>query len=597
MDIEGLAVSAIENLISKSNYLVANINLKDKLPSWDGEIQIYVKPGDTHRKEDLFWTVPIQVKGKKDSKKFGKKQIKYSVEIADMKNYWQKGGTMFFVVYCDDARDKTKIYYKKFLPYDLKKEIKQHGNQKTRTIIFEEFPEDINEVTDILVAFAQDMKKQRAAIDIDDEKIVSALKNGENIGEISFSWPAISKENNPLDYIFDHGFYLYIDYKDSGVKYPIGYVDHVERIGQKQKCSVTVEKQLFYEQIVVDYLKDRKEIHIGKSITITEFLEATETTCKFSFSLTGMLKERINTIKFLLAVIQVGQFEIDENIYALNNGNSDFPENLSMLALEQYLRSLLEMQETLNALNVSQDLNCDMMTDIDCANMQALKKAIINEESIPLTLSGSKHGFYCVANLHILVLALEKQEGKYKLHDFFDNRVTMKVELEDGNQYKIAPCIFLLKDDLLKCSNLSKEKITMSIENVPLSSVYSSQLTQFLLELLKAYDESSCLRTDLLDIALELSDWIVKNDDICPKEISLINYYQAVKRRRELNDEEITNLMGMIENHLENESYYVGIYLLLNNSKAASIHFNRMSANEQEAFRQYPIYHLAKTTF
>lgn len=599
MNIEQLAVSEIERVISRVPILEANINSRDKVPSWDGEIEVYGREGDYHSKKDLIWTIPVQVKGKKekDPKQFEKKHIKYSVEISDMNNYLIKGGTMFFVVCIDETGNNTKIYYKKFLPYDLKKELKRSKNQKSRTIVFEAFPTDINEITNVFLAFASDMKKQRATIDIDDEDIIVALKKGDPAVEITFGLPVTSLEKSPLEYVFEHGIYLYANFSGEKLRYPIIYVDHVERVGQTKKSRVTVRGKLFFDQIQVAVSENKTEILIGKNIRMIGYKENNWEGDKFYFTLAGTLSERINTVEFLLAILQAGQFEIDGDVYSLNKEKIDLPECFSASSLEKYLQSMLVIKQTLVILGVEQELNCDGMSEKDLAAMHALKKAVIDSELIPLSLERSGYGFYSVADLHILVFGGEEQNGKFKIYNFFDDRITIEVNFADGNRYKMAPCVFLSKDDLLKCSNLNAKNIISSVVNIPISDAYSDYLTQFLLELLKAYDESCSQREDILDIALELSDWIRKEDTICSNVISQINYYQAVKRKRELNDEEIADLVELTESSLKKEEQYVGAYLLLDNQKSAAVHFNRMTSVEQESFRQYPIYRFGKSAF
>ena len=120
MDIEKVAVNTVALAISKSNYLVPNINSGDKEPSWDGDIEVYNKAGVNHNKSDLNIKIPVQVKGKlSDSPR--KKTIKYPVEISDLRNYLQAGGTIYFVVYMDSSGENSQIYYADMLPFELKK--------------------------------------------------------------------------------------------------------------------------------------------------------------------------------------------------------------------------------------------------------------------------------------------------------------------------------------------------------------------------------------------------------------------------------------------------------------------------------------------
>ena len=594
MNIEDIAVAAVKRILSRSDFLVANINSGDRKPTWDGEIEVYKTPTNTHSKKDLFWEIPVQVKGKV-VEDVNQNEIKFSVEIVDMKNYLTiKGGTIFFVVYMDEKGETIKIYYKSFLPHDLRPILKNFGHQQSREIEFKVFPEDIDEITYILVSFANDMRKQRTTIDIKYEEIGNALINGENIGELTFGWPRISNGQQPSEIFFEHGFYLYVNLKEWNLFYPLSHVDHIERVSQTRKCNVTVKGSLFYDQVEFGLKKNEVEIQIGKSIKMIGYREENGANVKFSVSLAGTIAERINTVEFLLALWEAGQFEIDTDVYSLNKEMLDLPDSFTASSLERYLNELSLAKRTLETLKVSQELNCDEMTEKDYVNLRVLKKAVIDNELIPLSLKKSGYGFYSIANLHILVFGHEEQGGRFKVYNFFDKRITMKVALADGRRYDMVPCVFLAKDDLLKCSNLNVNDIILSVVNTPLSDVFSTHLTQFLLELLKAYDESGSQREDILEIALELSDWIVREDTSCPKEISKINYYQSVKRKRELNAEEIVDLMVFIESGLDGAELYVGAYLLLDNQMMASHHFKRMNIEEQKVFRQYPIYHFAE---
>lgn len=94
MDIEKKAVATIENVIASCDYLESQITSNDKGVSWDGCINVYKKRGDVHEKKDLYKSVRVQIKGQKKNV-VKSKSIKYSVQIADLRNYLTEGGTVF----------------------------------------------------------------------------------------------------------------------------------------------------------------------------------------------------------------------------------------------------------------------------------------------------------------------------------------------------------------------------------------------------------------------------------------------------------------------------------------------------------------------
>ena len=129
-----IAISALQKKISQTNYLVPYLNSKDKGPSWDGEIYVYGNPDDKHPKSDLIGKVPVQIKGHK-AKQIHKEKIKFQAEVSDLRNYLKDGGVIYFVVYFDENGENECIYYVILLPFELKRMLKNAGNQKTKTIV------------------------------------------------------------------------------------------------------------------------------------------------------------------------------------------------------------------------------------------------------------------------------------------------------------------------------------------------------------------------------------------------------------------------------------------------------------------------------
>ena len=113
--------------------------------------------------------------------------------------------------------------------------------------------------------------------------------------------------------------------------------------------------------------------------------------------------------------------------------------------------------------------------------------------------------------------------------------------------------------------------------------------------MLLAYDNATCRKETILKTAKELSEWILQESkDIIAYEIKTINHLQIVKRERELNQDENTLLIDIIENPQYDSMYKTAAYLLLNNKHAAQIHFNKLQHDQQELFKTFPIYNFWK---
>lgn len=85
----------IKTEIRKSKRMFLYIDDDDKTPSWDGNIFLY--SDSSGEKSNLLGKIPIQVKGHKVTS-FPHGKMKYRAEVADLRNYYNDKGILYFVV-------------------------------------------------------------------------------------------------------------------------------------------------------------------------------------------------------------------------------------------------------------------------------------------------------------------------------------------------------------------------------------------------------------------------------------------------------------------------------------------------------------------
>lgn len=265
-DIETQGTAAVERLIARTDYLVSHINEKDKEPSWDGFIYAYKHSGDNHEKKDLAGRAPVQVKGHKCDD-IDNEPKSFSVDVSDLKNYLKDGGVIFFVVFITD-KDEF-VYYDCLLPYDLKKILKKHGEQKTFSIHLREFPTGKKEITDLVLNFIRDCNKQKAAINAEPVTIDDLAKNGE-LNTVSFGFTTVDQERyklaeTPMNYFFDHDMYLYADLKH-GISLPVEHFEGITVVEKEIRKTVSVKGKEFYSSYRITYRKVSTEIWFGNSL-------------------------------------------------------------------------------------------------------------------------------------------------------------------------------------------------------------------------------------------------------------------------------------------------------------------------------------------
>lgn len=593
MDIEQIGTSAVSRLIAKSDYIVANVADKDRGPSWDGNLEVYKKAGHNHSKADLIITIPIQVKGHIENN-LRKKSITYPVNIADMRNFLQIGGTVFFVVYTDEDGEKDQVYYLPLLPFEMKKILDKHGHQQTKNMKFTVLPKQKNALTDVFLAVAHDIKKQKPTVSCESVTMEELAKSGQ-LKEITLGYTSLPKKYDfPLDYFFNHGAYVYAKLP-YGLELPVSHMDRLESAQTTVDADVSVNGKTYYSEYTLIYKKDVVEVCFGKS-TVHRINRTNNQTQQFTFELKGTLTERIRDLEFIIAAIGEKQFMVGDIVCPLDQATPEELASFDVPKRKEHLEWLKKAKQVLDALRVTKDLDVSVMTEKDDENLRVLHTAIMDKQTVKLNDPGNVFGTFKIANLKIMVCVLNRHEGKnlYNIYDFNDVPVQVRAHDDKGVEHVTSHYVLLKKETLLECCNIDYNEMVKHLKSITMSEVYAGHVVALLLEMLKAYDESNSKRADILDAATRITDWMRTADTTTPAEVLTLNYYQAIKRTRKFTEEEIAELLTIVESGTDKNDVLAGVHLLLDNQAAASIYYKRMDDSMKELFRYYPIFHFWK---
>lgn len=589
MNIEAMGVDFIRLAINRTDYLVAHINDNDREPSWDGDVEVYRNAGNTHAKSDLILKVPVQVKGHIESN-LRKQSITYPVELSDLRNYLNAGGTIFMVVYVDEDGDRSQIYYNTLLPFELKRLVGKYGEQKTKKIELKMLPKKKNEIADVFLFAATHMQKQRPAISCDPISMEDLVKMG-RVPELSFGYTRVPDSNiDPLDYMFDHGTYLYAKLP-LGLELPVEHLTHIDFAGKTLEMPVSANGKTFYSQYEIIQSKNTVEYRFGKSTKLVT--DRSSGKRKFTFHEAGTLSQRITDVDFILQSLDSGQIIAGDRIYRLDGIKSNELEAFNISAHKMHLQWLKTIQILLDKLGVEDELDCDQISAEDEVLIRNLAESVINGKSIIWAESDEHFPYISLANLTIKLCVLKDDQntGYYRVFAYSDAPVGFTAKGKGNQQIEVSYHVFLKKDSMLNCCNINYDAVVRQLKTIPVSSEYSGALVWLLLEMLCAYDESGGTRADILKGATELAEWLRNSDPHTPQDLLDLNYYQAVKRSRELSAREIQCLHSIIESRPARNDVYVGAYLLLGDNASARYHYDSMEEDEQKVFDAYPISH------
>jgi len=584
MDIESAAVSAIKSVIATTDYLQEFIQDKDKEPSIDGHIYVYSNKGDNHPKNELIGKVPVQVKGEK-GKNLSRKTIKHKAYIADLRNFRMMGGALFFIVRIDKD-DHKKIYYAALLPYVINLVLKAaKPKQKQISLTFSEFPTAKNEISNLVIDFSRDMKKQE--ILKDGEYSLEQAAKEFDIRKMKFgmSYTGIGYTRGDLgDYMLNHEMYFYASNQEGNINVVLDHIENVSSVITKLPYAVKTGEETFYQCYCVEHTHEGKALLVGKSFKF----KITGNSIRFNYKLQGNLDEQVHDLQFLLAMFN------NRNIYFGNTKLTITPTEKELKAFpldysKRHLHDLLRVKKVLELLHIKKSLEIESLDNKGAQYLQMLVhafddgKSISFDERLKQTIAPVD-----VGNMKILLYFEPIGEREYVLHDFFSTIIPVTTKNENGEMIPTSQFTILKKDDYIHVDNINLQEIIRDMKQYQ-SIEHYSRVNQSVLEMLNAFDE--CKNVDYLSASRDLLSWLSESNP-SDKDLYTVNLYQCYLRERPLSIKEKQELYRMLNNYEDNYYMTAGISLLLGEVDEAAKCLKKLPENTLKEFRTYPIYRL-----
>lgn len=582
MDIEKLATAALKKSISQTDYLSDFVNDGDKEPSWDGNIYIYA---DKTKSKKGIRKIPVQVKGEVREKFPCNKAPKYNVSVIDLDNWLRDGGVMLFVVYLDSTGEESTIYYRGLTPVLIRIFQKCSHQKKKISIPLWRFPQDNKGKVSALGHFFENMKKQTsfatAPLYSTEEMARDGLLESITVSTTSYR---NGRNTDIMSVFFSDDVYMYANIKGSTVPQPLLEVPIDIHVGTELIGDISVGGKTYYSEYRLVRYTEGMDVVIGKSITLTLF--ADKSNGKLNFKLAGTLSDYIRDTECMISVIECGQMSITGKVFNFSDIEKE-KEN----QYRQMLAYFLDVKKMLDLLGVNKELQPEDLSEQDEKNLRNFTNALVYNK--PILFQGSEndlvYGRFKIANLNICIWADKEKEG-YRLQSFFSKHKIVlfdSYDTEKKKPYSISHYVLLKKNDFLEIDNIDYEEIAADIEENDTSPVVAEQLTLFMLEMLKAYDEQKEKDIRLLDLANDYCLWLESIPDGAT-DITTLNRLQVSKRSRDLLPKEIELLRELRKSNHE-LSVRCGANLLLGKMESAQDCFDEMSEEGKKAFIEYPI--------
>lgn len=590
--IEDWATIAVKDCISMTDTLSQYIKANDKTPSWDGDVIIYER--NSIDKKEIIGKVTVQVKGE-IANNIHRQECSFSVDMADLVNYRNDGGTIFFVVQIFEINpSKKQVFYETLTPLKINNYIKNHENQKSRAIKLKRLPESKFDIQKIFYNFYQDSKKQHSFSSISPIRL-SELSLRNDIVEITSSLTIFSPDKNvsPIQEFLSNEVYWYAKIANSPIPHPIEQFS-MTVISKDGFPPVFVNGERYDNYVIEKTTKDDISILFGESTTF--IFTSKDKRARIDFKLSGLLHSRIKDLCFIINLIETGEIVFGEN-KKLNLGQIVADTPFDIVSAKKKLESYKRIEQFWKSLLVESDFDIENIdSNSSLEELYLLMKSINGKHPIRVNIDGEHSSYFfrkSISNYKILFLldAVDNEKSLYKIYNFFDYEGTFKI-VRGISEHITSKFSALSPDDYLELSNIDFTKMLQSYKDlINLNDNIFEPANFDLLNLLIANDKQNNHHVEILKTAKEIAKWILnEGGDKLPEEIKIINYLQVIKRERELTEEENMKLYEIAENKNNTLMIKLGANLLLENYKVARIQFEHLDEHDKEVFRSFPIY-------
>ncbi len=582
--IEELAITNLKKVLLRSKYVIPQISENDKTPSFDGELLVYST--EDHTKDQMEGLIPVQVKGATVDELTGK--CTYSFAWADLENYYKDKGCLFFVVQLLKSDDEQyRVYYKEWPLLELQKILQKYPaprEHETISLPLSEFPTQEDAIDSLLFNFCNDMRKQL---------VVNGWTQLPSLQELDGSQLEIqlaafgADQLQPLQVLTKEARYLYK--RTAQGLFPVAEGKVKISVNTEQDMPVSVNGVKYYDICTGTHKEGKVIYHIGDSFEF-EFLEKN---ARYSVNLSNSLRKRLYDLRFLLAAIEHGSFEIAEHIH-LGMGELAADEE-TVKQWKGYYGDVEFFVRFLDRIGVTDDLLINQMKNGEEVRLNKLANGVLSGEVYECKKPESMFCVTPIGNLQILLVYEEigHNEGyRYKIYSLKEIKLEIpsKTEGEEGREVPVISYVRHEKPEMLgTISNLDWERLVNEYERLVDKDweFYTELATEDMLAMIDQYDKTK--KGYLLENAKRVQEWLAKQyRDKEGKQIMVLNRLQIVRRMRELTENERGELAA-IAAKAKNAKIRYGAHVLSGEKANAKYWYGQLSEEEREEVDGQPI--------
>lgn len=577
--IDKIGVAAVIDYFCRMGYIDPHINFDDKIPVWDGDIDIH-KNVDSNSKDDIEFNLSVQVKSSEHVSNNFNTSIKQRIDRNDLELYKKNGGTLLIKVLV--GKHKSQIYFAYLGKIEINKLLGQiTESQKSKDIICQKAPKDFKDLIPKLHTIH--LQATHNLISFDN------LKDKSN-WSFNLSCGPMSKDTSPIDWLATNSSDILVSLPGYSEQF---YLDAGPSYVFTEQCinrAVSVNGKVYFPSVKLGTNQIGHYIHEGSflSCQCNDFSKDKNTTPVIDIKITPsstFVDEYLNELHFLNAVLTNKHFYIGEAKF--NLPDSSFPKEkiIGVKSDIDFFEKLISFFE-LN--NIDSHFDFKSLSDEDYNKLVFLVRLFNNES--PKPIDGIKTPLTCFAigKLNLCFAVNKIETGGFRLYDINSCSAYRVCEhTEERIDFPIYSYLFSngIFPDNLQYSNIVSVYQKYNIDEKNLNFVNFD-----ILNLINEYDKSN--NKIFLNAANCLIEWIIRENT--KAEISHIYYLNLlqIKCRMGIDFSEEDNQFLVTLQSKNDSSLNFAASVLLKEKQRAKTYFNQLSEMDKKEITQYPIYAL-----
>lgn len=579
--IDKIGVAAVIDYFCRMGYIDPHINFDDKIPVWDGDIDIH-KNIDSNSKDDIEFNLSVQVKSSEHKSNNFNTSINQSIDINDIELYKKKGGTLLIKVLV--GKHKSQIYFAYLGKIEINKLLEQISEtQKSKDVICQRAPKDFTDLIPRLRTIH--LQGVHNLISLDN------LKDKTN-WSFNLSCGPMSKDTSPIDWLATNTTDILVSlpgyseqfYLDAGPSYVF--------IEQCINRSVSVNDKVYFPSVKLGTNQIGHYIHEGKFLSCqwNDFSNDKKKRPKININITTSspyVDEYLNELRFIEALCTHKHFFIGDASF--NVPDSIFPAK----KIEDIKKEIVFFENAIRffeLINIDSHFDYSSLSDEEFNRLEFLVRLFNNE--YPNPINGIKTPFTCfsIGKLNLCFGVKQLENGAFRLYDI--NKCSSHRVNEHSDERLNFPIHSYLFCNGLYPDNLQYSDIVSEYKKYVVNDSQLLFVNFDILGLINEYDKSN--NEILINAAKSLIEWVISmNENEEYSSVYRLNLLQIKYRLKiEFSEEDYQFLCS--KQRKDNRTLDFAAAILLNEKQRAKSYFNQLTESERNEIIQFPIYTLYK---